>query len=164
MVYRDFHCFTLLAKLWSKLNFVLIITLLGHKLTKIGSKFVEANGFNIAFDKAHSNQQVIQRYLYLIFILWVSKWIIFIILFQLLRTHMNEQRLSQLVNQTNFCGETPMDTLEAMSEDALSEEQRARICLTLMTCGADVSGKQNWCWRSTKRKPMILEWFWPIPD
>lgn len=59
-------------------------------------------------------------------------------LIELLSAHVDDQRLGQLVNQVDFCGETPMRTLEGLGQ-GIEEEKRSRLCLALITCGADAS-------------------------
>jgi ankyrin repeat protein len=59
-------------------------------------------------------------------------------LIELLRSHLDEKQLGQLVNQADYSGETPMRALEGMLE--LKQERKAQICLALITCGADASG------------------------
>uniref|UniRef100_A0A914HYM1 Uncharacterized protein n=1 Tax=Globodera rostochiensis TaxID=31243 RepID=A0A914HYM1_GLORO len=56
-------------------------------------------------------------------------------LIELLRSNVDEQRMAELVNQPDFCGETPMGTLKGMGDGA-DEALKSQMCLALITCGA----------------------------
>jgi len=53
---------------------------------------------------------------------------------------LDEQKLSDLVNQPDFCGETPMNALNKIEQE---EEAKTRMCLALITCGANANGKTD---------------------
>lgn len=61
-------------------------------------------------------------------------------LIELLRANLDEQKLGELVNQADFCGETPMNALNKIEQE---EEAKTRMCLALITCGANANGKTD---------------------
>jgi hypothetical protein len=65
----------------------------------------------------------------------------------LLREYIDEKQITELVNCADFCGETPMRTLEeGCGRTELSDEEsikRKRIYLALITFGADSCTNSN---------------------
>ncbi|KAL3095287.1 hypothetical protein niasHS_007386 [Heterodera schachtii] len=62
-------------------------------------------------------------------------------LIELLRSNVSEHRMAQLVDQKNFCGETPMNNLSGMT-DRVEKSQSEQMCLALITCGANTGTNQ----------------------
>ena len=59
----------------------------------------------------------------------------------MLCAHIDEKQIAELVNSADFCGETPMRTLEnggGITEWSNEESmKREHVGLALITCGAD---------------------------
>lgn len=69
-------------------------------------------------------------------------------LIELLREHLDEKQMAELVNYKDFCGETPMNTIRNVFDGRteLNEEEslkRECIGLALITCGANSYNSNN---------------------